>query len=68
MIEVDDGHDTAALIEAYEEAKSVSGRPQLIIAQTQKGKGVSFMEGTGGWHGKAPIDDQLAQALEEIGE
>ncbi len=68
VIEVDDGHDTAALIEAYEEAKSVSGRPQVIIAQTEKGKGVSFMEGTGGWHGKAPSDDQLAQALEEIGE
>jgi len=62
-----DGHDLDALAEAFAEARQVQGRPQVIIARTQKGKGVSFMEGSGGWHGKAPNDEQLAQALEEIG-
>ena len=62
-----DGHDLGQMVDAYEEARQVRGRPQVIIAATQKGKGVSFMEGSGGWHGKAPNDEQLAQALEEIG-
>lgn len=62
-----DGHDLDALAAAFAEARQVHGRPQVIIARTQKGKGVSFMEGSGGWHGKAPNDEQLAQALEEIG-
>jgi transketolase len=55
------------MVDAYEAARAISGQPQVIIAQTQKGKGVSFMEGSGGWHGKAPNDEQLAQALKEIG-
>jgi transketolase len=62
-----DGHDLDALADAFSQAQGVRGRPQVIIAHTQKGKGVSFMEGSGGWHGKAPNDEQLAQALEEIG-
>jgi transketolase len=62
-----DGHDLGQMVAAYGEARQVRGRPQVIIAATQKGKGVSFMEGSGGWHGKAPNDEQLAQALEEIG-
>ena len=67
VIEVADGHDAQAMVDAYEAARAISGQPQVIIAQTQKGKGVSFMEGSGGWHGKAPNDEQLAQALKEIG-
>ncbi|HJN91157.1 MAG TPA: transketolase [Dehalococcoidia bacterium] len=67
VIEVADGHDAQAMVGAYEAARAVSGQPQVIIAQTQKGKGVSFMEGSGGWHGTAPNDEQLAQALKEIG-
>jgi transketolase len=67
VIEVADGHDAQAMVDAYESARAVSGQPQVIIARTQKGKGVSFMEGSGGWHGKAPNDEQLAQALKEIG-
>ena len=43
-----------------------SSRPFAIIANTIKGKGVSFMENQAGWHGKAPNDEQLAQALEEL--
>ena len=43
-----------------------SDKPFAIIAKTVKGKGVSFMENQAGWHGKAPNDEQLAQALEEL--
>ncbi len=39
----------------------------MIIAQTVKGKGVSFMEDNAGWHGKAPSDDELKQAIAELG-
>ena len=62
-----DGHDTAQLIEAFETAKTVTGRPTAIIAKTVKGKGVSFMENNPDWHGKGPNPEELAQALEEIG-
>ena len=52
--------------EAFEQAKKIKGKPTVIIANTIKGKGVSFMENQAGWHGKAPNDEQLAQALEEL--
>ena len=39
----------------------------MIVAETIKGKGVSFMEGTAAWHGKAPSDEQYAQAMKELG-
>ena len=45
-----------------------SSKPFAIVAHTIKGKGVSFMENQAGWHGKAPNDEQLAQALAELGE
>ena len=48
------------------EAKQVKGMPTCIVAKTIKGKGVSFMENQAGWHGKAPNDEQLAQALLEL--
>jgi transketolase len=48
-----DGHDIAALVEACAEARRTKGRPTMILARTVKGKGVSFVEGRGGWHGKA---------------
>ena len=51
---------------AIEEAKR-SDKPFAIIAHTIKGKGVSFMENQAGWHGKAPNDEQLAEALKELG-
>ena len=60
-----DGHDYNAIYEAYNKAKSAN-KPFAIIANTTKGKGVSFMENQAGWHGKAPNDEQLAQALEEL--
>ena len=59
------GHDFNEIYKAIELAKS-SEKPFAIIANTIKGKGVSFMENQAGWHGKAPSDEQLAQALEEL--
>ena len=66
VIEIN-GHDYNEIYEAVEAAKKAD-RPCAIIAHTTKGKGVSFMENQAGWHGKAPSDEQLAQALAELGE
>lgn len=71
VINVEDGNDMAQLRAAFDEAKTVKGMPTAIIARTVKGKGVSFMEGQVGWHGKAPNDEEykIAMAdLERIGE
>lgn len=64
VIEID-GHDYNAIYEAYKKASELN-MPVAIIAKTTKGKGISFMENQAGWHGKAPNDEQLAQALEEL--
>lgn len=64
---VTDGHDMQALLDTYEKALAVKGKPVCIVARTQKGHGVSFMEDKAGWHGKAPDDEQLAAALKELG-
>ena len=61
-----DGHNVEAVVDAYRLAATVKGRPTVMIAHTIKGKGVSFMENDSNWHGNAPNDEQLAQALEEI--
>ena len=62
-----DGHDVGAVAQALCAARETRGAPQVVIAETMKGKGVSFMaENPAGWHGKGPSDAQLAQALEEI--
>ena len=63
-----DGHNIAELITAFENAKKVKGKPTAIIANTIKGKGVSFMENNAGWHGKAPNEEQYNQAMKELGE
>ena len=62
-----DGHDMQDLLDTYEKAMAVKGRPVCIVAKTVKGKGVSFMENQAGWHGKAPNDEQLEAALSELG-
>lgn len=62
-----DGHDFEQIIEALEWSRTAEG-PVAIIARTVKGKGVSFMENQAGWHGKAPSDEQEAQALVELKE
>ncbi len=64
VVEID-GHDLNQIYEAVEQGKK-SDKPFAIVANTVKGKGVSFMENNAGWHGKAPNDEQLAQALEEL--
>ncbi|MDP6379861.1 MAG: transketolase [Phycisphaerae bacterium] len=61
-----DGHNFAQIIQAVEKAKTVKGRPSMIIARTTKGKGVSFLENLPGCHGKPLTDEQRRLALEEI--
>ena len=63
-----DGHDLEAIRSAIAQAKKVTGQPVMIIAETVKGKGVSFMENQASWHGSAPNAEQAAQALHELGE
>lgn len=62
-----DGHDVSALHNALDAAKKISDTPTVILADTVKGKGVSFMEGKSAWHGKAVSDENLADALKELG-
>lgn len=62
-----DGHDISQIIEAFEFAKTIKGKPTVIIAKTVKGKGVSYMENQVEWHGKAPNEEQYLQAINELG-
>jgi len=61
-----DGHDMRQVVAALEMSKLVRGRPVMVIAETIKGKGVSFMENVADWHGKAPCAEEAETALEEI--
>ena len=61
-----DGHDYEQIINSFEKARTVKGKPTAIIAKTIKGKGVSFMENEGSWHGKAPNEEQYNKAIEEL--
>lgn len=61
-----DGNDIPDLIRTLEQVPFERGKPNLIIAHTTKGKGVSFIENQIGWHHKVPTDEQLAQALAEL--
>lgn len=63
--EVDNGNDVGALLIALENCKEVL-KPKLILAKTIKGKGVSFMENTSFWHGKAPNKDEFERAMAEL--
>lgn len=60
------GHDYEQLIKAFKDAKEYKGKPTVIVAETIKGKGVSFMENEVGWHGKAPNSDQTEVALKDL--
>ncbi|SEF60314.1 transketolase [Caloramator fervidus] len=62
-----DGHDFEQIFKAIDEAKATKGKPTIIIANTIKGKGVSFMENVVGWHGTAPNKEQCEKALAELG-
>lgn len=66
VIELADGNDMAQIRAAFDAASKVSGKPVCIVAETLKGKGVSYMEGQVGWHGKAPNDEQYEQAMAEL--
>jgi len=62
-----DGHNMVEVVEALENAKTGAGGPTVILADTVKGKGVSFMENVAGWHGKAPNRDEMLNGLAELG-
>jgi transketolase len=61
-----DGHDLGQILDAFERARTVSGRPTVIIAHTIKGRGVSFMENEAGWHGVAPKREQFEKAMVDL--
>jgi transketolase len=62
-----DGHDMEQICEAFAKARQTQGKPTCIIANTVKGKGVSFMENVCSWHGTAPNDEQFEIAMQELG-
>lgn len=66
VVEVADGNDFDQLRAAFKEARETKGMPTAIVMKTVKGKGISYMENQAGWHGKAPNDEQYAQAMEEL--
>jgi transketolase len=61
------GHDMNQVVAALEAARQPNGKPVVILADTVKGKGVSFMENVAGWHGKTPSPEELAKGLAELG-
>ena len=66
VIELADGNDMGQIRAAFSAAREVTGQPVCIVAETVKGKGVSFMENEVDWHGKGPNDGQYEQALAEL--
>ena len=62
-----DGHKMEEVVHALETAKQFKGAPLVILAQTVKGKGVSFMEDIAGWHGKSPNVEEMNKGLAELG-
>ncbi|MFH0876555.1 MAG: transketolase [archaeon] len=61
-----DGHNVSDVIDKLREAEHIHSKPVAILCHTVKGKGVSFMENNAGWHGKAPNDEELKKAIEEL--
>lgn len=66
VIDVADGNDIDQLHEAFEEAKTVKGKPTMLIANTVKGKGSSIMENKANWHHKVPTDEEYAQIYVDL--
>ena len=62
-----DGHNFDEIFAAFDKARTYKGKPTAIIARTHKGRGVSFMEDSPGWHGKAPSEEEARMAVEELG-
>jgi len=67
VIEID-GHDMRQVLNALDAVDEVHGQPKIVVAHTTKGKGVSYMENQSRWHGRAPNDEEYAQALKELSE
>jgi len=65
VVEID-GHDFDQIEGAFARAKETKGSPTAIVMKTLKGKGVSYMEGQAGWHGKAPNDEEYEIAMAEL--
>lgn len=65
VLEVD-GHSCAELLNAFQQAKDITGKPVVVIAYTTKGKGVSYMEDTHKWHGGFPNNEELERALADL--
>jgi len=61
-----DGHDMAQVLRTLEEARDFKGKPVCIVAETVKGKGVSYMENVRKWHGDVPNDEEYEMALREL--
>ena len=61
-----DGHNMEKIIQALKKAKTIKGKPTVIIAKTIKGKGVSFIENKADWHGKAPKEEEYNIAIKEL--
>lgn len=66
VINLDDAHDFVKIKAAFDEAKTIKGKPCAIVAKSVKGKGVSFMEGQVSWHGAAPNKEQYETAMAEL--
>jgi transketolase len=66
VIEID-GHDMKAIVDAFEQARNIKGKPTMIVATTVKGKGVARFEHKASYHGVAPNDDELNEALMCLG-
>ena len=65
---VADGHDFESILDAFKLARNRNGKPKMILFKTEMGHGVDFMAGTHKWHGKAPSEEQCAEALKQLKE
>lgn len=68
QVSIVDGHDLEAIVKTFNSLPDNSDKPQMIIAKTIKGKGVSFLEDKEGWHGKALSKEEFGEAVRELGE
>lgn len=66
VIEID-GHNMKEVVGAFDKAKTIKGKPTVILAATIKGKGVDFMENVAGWHGKSPNIEEMKKGLTQLG-
>jgi transketolase len=62
-----DGHDMKQIVWALSQKRESTGKPLLVLAETVKGKGISFMENVAGWHGKTPNHEEMIKGLQELG-